>query len=240
MPTYKTKNFTERDISNIINLYDLGYSMEQIQNITNIDLDIIKKYLVMKYDSKISITEDEICYFKEAYKSGKDLTDISHSTGRTISVIRNYIKNLIYDRERSEKEKRMQEFINHKSYMNASDVINIYLNSAYTIHDIAKYYNTSDNNIKEIIRKWVYNKISYDSLFEVPIDIIKAKIFRDFYCNKGDKYSIDITTPSGELKNIVITIDGLYPKVITTDNGSFTYRDLILKAKLVSRKINYN
>lgn len=240
MPTYKTKNFTERDIGNIINLYDLGYSMEQIQNITNIDLDIIKKYLVMKYDSKIPITEDEICYFKEAYKSGKDLTDISHSTGRTISVIRNYIKNLIGNRERSEKEKKMQEFINHKSSMNASDVINIYLNSAYTIHDIAKYYNTSDNNIKEIIRKWVYNKISYDSLFEVPIDIIKAKIFRDFYCNKGDKYSIDITTPSGELKNIVITIDELYPKVITTDNGSFTYRDLILKAKLVSRKINYN
>ena len=240
MPTYKTKNFTERDINNIINLYDLGYSMEQIQNITNIDLDIIKKYLVMKYDSKIPITEDEICYFKEAYKSGKDLTDISHSTGRTISVIRNYIKNLIGNRERSEKEKKIQEFINHKSSMNASDVINIYLNSAYTIHDIAKYYNTSDNNIKEIIKKWVYNKISYDSLFEVPIDIIKAKIFRDFYCNKGDKYSIDITTPSGELKNIVITIDGLYPKVITTDNGSFTYRDLILKAKLVSRKINYN
>ncbi len=240
MPTYKTKNFTERDIGNIINLYDLGYSMEQIQNITNIDLDIIKKYLVMKYDSKIPVTEDEICYFKEAYKSGKDLTDISHSTGRTISVIRNYIKNLIGNRERSEKEKKMQEFINHKSSMNASDVINIYLNSAYTIHDIAKYYNTSDNNIKEIIKKWVYNKISYDSLFEVPIDIIKAKIFRDFYCNKGDKYSIDITTPSGELKNIVITIDELYPKVITTDNGSFTYRDLILKAKLVSRKINYN
>lgn len=240
MPTYKTKNFTEKDINNIINLYDLGYSMKQIKNITDIDLDIIKRYLVMKYDSKIPITEDEIYYFREEYKSGKDLTDISYSTGRTISVIRNYIKNLITDRERSEEEKKMQNIMNHKAAMKNSDVIDIYLNSTYTIHDIAKYYNTSDDNIKEIIKKWIYNKISYDSLFETPIDIIKVKIFRDFYCNKGDKYSIDIITPSGELKNIVITIDGLYPKVITTDNGSFTYRDLILKAKLVSRKINYN
>ena len=231
MATYKTKNFTENDINNIINLYDFGYSMQQIKDVTNISIDIIKKYLVMKYDSKIPITEDEICYFKEAYKSGKDLTDISNVTGRTTSVIRNYVKDLISDREKLKEEKKIKDIMNHKLNMNDSDIINIYLSSEYTIYDIAKYYEVSDNIIRNIIKEWVYNKISYSNLFEVPITVAKIKIFRDFYCSKGDKYNINITTPSGEIKNVTITIDKLYPKVVTTD------KDILFKAELVYRKI---
>lgn len=239
MPIHKTR-ITETDINNIINLYDLGYSIDQINNITNIDINIIKKYLVMKYDSKIPITEEEIYYFKNEYKSGKSLIDISNSTGRTISVIRNYIKNLIFNKEKLEKDKKIQNIIDHKSSMTTSDILDMYLNSEYTISDIAKYYNTLDNNIKDIIKSYVYDKIPYDSLFKNPINTIKIKIFKDFYCSKGDKYSIDIITPNKEIKNTIITINELYPKIIITDNGSFTYKDIILKAKLVSRKINYN
>ena len=38
----------------------------------------------------------------------------------------------------------------------------------------------------------------------------------------------------------VATIKKLYPKIIMTDKGSFSYRDIILDSKLISRNIKNN
>jgi predicted DNA-binding protein YlxM (UPF0122 family) len=240
MPKYKTKNFTDADINNIINLYELGYSIQEIRDVTGIAKNVIKKYIVMKYDGKIPITSDEIAYFRKCFKSGKSLVDISSLTGRTASVIRTYIKDLISSKKEQEEEEKLRLVLKQKAEKNSRDILDIYLNSVYEMTDIAEYYEMPIDPIRDIIKSWVDKCMPYNRLFELPLDTTKIKIFKDFYCSPGDKYKIDILSPLGEYKSNTITIEKLYPKIIDTNKGSFTYKDIILKAKLVSRTIKNN
>lgn len=240
MPKYRSKNFTDADINNIINLYELGYSIQQIRDITKIAKDVIKKYLVIKFDNEIPITLDEKSYFRKIYKAGKSITEISHITGRNCSVIRRYIKDLITDKEKEEEHKENESILKKKANKNSEDIINIYLNSSYEISDIAKYYNTSNDSIRKVIKSWVDKYTTYDKIFEKPINIIKEKIFKDFYCNIGDKYEVIVHTFEDGNKLSVATIKELYPKIVMTDKGSFSYRDIILDSKLISRNIKNN
>ncbi len=235
MPRHKIR-ITDTDVNNIIDLYKLNYSIDQIKAATNIASNIIRKYIVMEYGSKISITSDEISYFREAYESGKTLADISNDTGRSISIIRVHIRDLISSKEKIKEKNKLKKISNYKANMTPNNVIDIYLNTNYDIKDIAKYYNKQYDIIKEIIKKWVNINMPFEKIFSIPFDTAKMKIFRDFYCNIGDEYKT-IINDEGKLKNINYIIEDIYPKIVVTNKGHFTYKDIILNSELIHRNI---
>lgn len=239
MARYKTKTFTEYDINNIINLYDIGYDMNKIRDVTNIALNIIRKYLVMEYDNKIPITKEESNYYRRLYQKGKSLAEIALETGRTVSVIRPYVKDLIAKDEKIKKQKEINKFKEYKSHINIDSVLTMYFNSKYTIYDIAKYYSVSDSDVKNIIQDHINkncNKINFKYLFELPLDVTKVKLFRDFFCDVGDIYSTTIINSNFEPENIKFTILEKYSNIVTTTYKDFQYRDILLNCKCINRK----
>ena len=228
MSKYRSKYIKDLDIKNIINLYDLGRSIEEIQYITNIDRNVIKKFLVMQYNDKIPITKEEIKYIRDLYKKCKIIPDISQKTGRTVSVIRYYLKDLI-TKENDKKDKEMMEkVLKIRSIIIPQDVIRIYLETGYDIKDIATYYNVNIDIIEKIIKDYIDKNITFESLFEKPFTKAKVKIFRDFFCKVGDKYNI-VNTNNGENIDIIIKIKSTH--IILTDKGSYQYKDIIFNGK---------
>ena len=228
MSKYRSKYIKDLDIKNIINLYDLGRSIEEIQYITNIDRNVIKKFLVMQYNDKIPITKEEIKYIRDLYKKCKIIPDISQKTGRTVSVIRYYLKDLI-TKENDKKDKEMMEkVLKIRSIIIPQDVIRIYLETGYDIKDIATYYNVNIDIIEKIIKDYIDKNITFESLFEKPFTKAKVKIFRDFFCKVGDKYNI-INTSNGKNINIIIKIKSTH--IVLTDKGSYQYKDIIFNGK---------
>lgn len=239
MAKYKTKTFTDEDVNNIVNLYNIGYDINKIREVTGIAANLIRKYLVMKYDNKIPITKDESSYYRRLYQRGKTLSEISVETGRTVSVIRPYVKDLIAKDEKIKEQKEIEKIKLNKSSISTDNVLMIYFDSEYGIHDIAKYYSVSDSVIEFIIKNHI-NKhchiINFNSLFEKPLTITKIKLFRDFFCNIGDWYSIQVINSDFETETIKFSILEKYSNIVVTTYKDFKYRDILLNCKPINKK----
>lgn len=238
MVRYKRKNITETDIRNIVNLYELKKDINYVSSITGINKKVVKRYLVMKYDTDIPLTDEEINDFRDLYNKGKSLTDISQITGRPVSVIRKYIKDLISNNNREDKLKRVKTILKSKINMNPDQIFDIYMNTGFDIKDIAKYYEAPIDVIETIIKTYVDKYISFDSVFEKPYTKGKIKVFKDFYCNIGDKYHLNFYKNSSyvsedEAKSKDIIIKKKSTNTVITENESFQYKDIILYGKKI-------
>lgn len=233
--TFREPN--EKEIETIIKMYKEKKSLEEIAISTGFLKSTIRKCIILESDIKIPIDEEESKYFKELYKKDKTLFDISNITGRSIESIRPHLNTIIQKRRKKELEKRLKEFHSRISDMKDYDVIKIYMDCSYNISDIAKGYEESEELVRAIIENYVNTSINYENLFKKPIRSINIKIFRDFFCEIGKEYYINIYSdininshhrPKKLYSSKKIIIKTKYPKIIITEEGeTYSYNDIL-------------